>query len=157
MPGIPYTTNKKGFGPAWTNSLFENNAELSLGMFLSVKQQRLAQKTLVETYAEESNSEVAKNWLENFEDFDLSRKYTDELIAELESTDSELSKKILERKDQLAKKCFWMFGGDGWAYDIGFGGLDHVVASGEDINVFFVTSFANKYMRNDIGKAIDEA
>ena len=138
MPGIPYTTNKKGFGPAWTNSLFENNAELSLGMFLSVKQQRLAQKTLVETYAEESNSEVAKNWLENFEDFDLSRKYTDELIAELESTDSELAKKILERKDQLAKKCFWMFGGDGWAYDIGFGGLDHVIASGEDINVFVV-------------------
>ena len=138
MPGIPYTTNKKGFGPAWTNSLFENNAELSLGMFLSVKQQRLAQKTLVESYAEEVNSEVAKNWLENFEDFDLSRKYTDELIAELESTDSELATKILERKDQLAKKCFWMFGGDGWAYDIGFGGLDHVIASGEDINVFVV-------------------
>ena len=138
MPGIPYTTNKKGFGPAWTNSLFENNAELSLGMFLSVKQQRLAQKTLVETYAEETNSEVAKNWLENFEDFDLSRKYTDELIAELESVDSEVAKKILERKDQLAKKCFWMFGGDGWAYDIGFGGLDHVIASGEDINVFVV-------------------
>ncbi len=138
MPGIPYTTNKKGFGPAWTNSLFENNAELSLGMFLSVKQQRLAQKTLVESYAEDTNSEVAKNWLENFEDFDLSRKYTDELIAELESADSELAKKILERKDQLAKKCFWMFGGDGWAYDIGFGGLDHVIASGEDINVFVV-------------------
>ena len=138
MPGIPYTTNKKGFGPAWTNSLFENNAELSLGMFLSVKQQRLAQKTLVETYFESSNSEVAKNWLENFDDFDLSRQYTDELIAELETVDSELAQKILERKDQLAKKCFWMFGGDGWAYDIGFGGLDHVVASGEDINVFVV-------------------
>ena len=138
MPGIPYTTNKKGFGPAWTNSLFENNAELSLGMFLSVKQQRLAQKTLVEAYADVANSEVAKNWLENFDDFDLSRKYTDELILELESSDSELAKKILERKDQLAKKCFWMFGGDGWAYDIGFGGLDHVIASGEDINVFVV-------------------
>ena len=73
MPGIPYTTNKKGFGPAWTNSLFENNAELSLGMFLSVKQQRLAQKTLVESYAKATNSEVAKNWLENFDDFDLSK------------------------------------------------------------------------------------
>ena len=138
MPGIPYTTNKKGFGPAWTNSLFENNAELSLGMFLSVKQQRLAQKTLVEAYAETTNSNAAKNWLANFDDFDLSRKYTDELITELESADSELAQKILERKDQLAKKCFWMFGGDGWAYDIGFGGLDHVIASGEDINVFVV-------------------
>ena len=138
MPGIPYTTNKRGFGPAWTNSLFENNAELSLGMFLSVKQQRLSQKTLVEAYAETTDSEVAKNWLENFDDFDASRTCTDALIQELESIDSDLAKKILERKDQLAKKCFWMFGGDGWAYDIGFGGLDHVIASGEDINVFVV-------------------
>ncbi len=138
MPGIPYTTNKRGFGPAWTNSLFENNAELSLGMFLSVKQQRLAQKTLVEEYAASTGSEIAKKWLENYDDFDASRADTDALIAELESADSALAKKILARKDQLAKKCFWMFGGDGWAYDIGFGGLDHVVASGEDINVFVV-------------------
>jgi len=138
MPGIPYTTNKRGFGPAWTNSLFENNAELSLGMFLSVKQQRLAQKTLVEEYIASTNSEVAKKWLANYDDFDASRTDTDALIAELETVDSDIAKKILERKDQLAKKCFWMFGGDGWAYDIGFGGLDHVVASGEDINVFVV-------------------
>ncbi len=138
MPGIPYTTNKRGFGPAWSNSLFENNAELSLGMFLSVKQQRLAQKTLVEAYASETGSEAAKNWLESFDDFDKSRETTDALVAELEKMDSATSNKILERKDQLSKKCFWMFGGDGWAYDIGFGGLDHVVASGEDINVFVV-------------------
>ncbi len=138
MPGIPYTTNKRGFGPAWTNSLFENNAELALGMFLSVKQQRLAQKTLVEAYAEETGSETAKNWLDSFDDFDKSRETTDALVAELEKMDSATANKILERKDQLSKKCFWMFGGDGWAYDIGFGGLDHVVASGEDINVFVV-------------------
>ncbi|MBP3569052.1 MAG: pyruvate:ferredoxin (flavodoxin) oxidoreductase [Lachnospiraceae bacterium] len=138
MPGIPYTTNKRGFGPAWTNSLFENNAELALGMFLSVKQQRLAQKTLVEAYAAETNSEAAKNWLEAFDDFDKSRETTDALVAELETMSSETAEKILQRKDQLSKKCFWMFGGDGWAYDIGFGGLDHVVASGEDINVFVV-------------------
>ncbi|MBR6536195.1 MAG: pyruvate:ferredoxin (flavodoxin) oxidoreductase [Lachnospiraceae bacterium] len=138
MPGIPYTTNKRGFGPAWTNSLFENNAELALGMFLSVKQQRQAQKTLVEAYAAETNSETAKNWLECFDDFDKSRETTDALVAELEKMDSATAAKILERKDQLSKKCFWMFGGDGWAYDIGFGGLDHVVASGEDINVFVV-------------------
>ena len=138
MPGIPYTTNKRGFGPAWTNSLFENNAELALGMFLSVKQQRQAQKTLVEAYAAETGSETAKNWLDSFDDFDKSRETTDALVAELENMDSATAAKILERKDQLSKKCFWMFGGDGWAYDIGFGGLDHVVASGEDINVFVV-------------------
>ena len=138
MPGIPYTTNKRGFGPAWTNSLFENNAELALGMFLSVKQQRLAQKALVEAYAAETGSEAAKNWLDTFDDFDKSRTTTDALVAELEKADSAAAAKILERKDQLSKKCFWMFGGDGWAYDIGFGGLDHVVASGEDINVFVV-------------------
>ena len=138
MPGIPYTTNKRGFGPAWTNSLFENNAELAMGMFLSVKQQRQAQKALVEAYAAETNSETAKNWLDSFDDFDKSRETTDALVAELEKMDSATASKILERKDQLSKKCFWMFGGDGWAYDIGFGGLDHVVASGEDINVFVV-------------------
>ena len=138
MPGIPYTTNKRGFGPAWTNSLFENNAELSLGMFLSVKQQRLSQKTLVEAYAAETGSTVAKNWLDAFDDFDASRATTDALIVELEEADTDLAQQILERKDQLSKKCFWMFGGDGWAYDIGFGGLDHVIASGEDINVFVV-------------------
>ncbi len=138
MPGIPYTTNKRGFGPAWTNSLFENNAELSLGMFLSVKQQRLAQKTLVEAYAAETNSDAANKWLASFDDFEQSRQTTDALVAELASVNSITAQKILERKDQLSKKCFWMFGGDGWAYDIGFGGLDHVVASGEDINVFVV-------------------
>lgn len=138
MPGIPYTTNKRGFGPAWTNSLFENNAELALGMFLSVKQQRLAQKTLVEAYLAETGSEVAQNWLDTFDDFDASRNTTDALVAELEGVSTDLTQKILARKDQLAKKCFWMFGGDGWAYDIGFGGLDHVIASGEDINVFVV-------------------
>ncbi|MBE5928787.1 MAG: pyruvate:ferredoxin (flavodoxin) oxidoreductase [Lachnospiraceae bacterium] len=138
MPGIPYTTNKRGFGPAWTNSLFENNAELALGMFLSVRQQRMSQKVLVEEYAEKTGSEVANKWLETYDDFDMSRKYTDELIAELENADSDVAAKILERKDQLCKKCFWMFGGDGWAYDIGFGGLDHVIASGEDINVFVI-------------------
>ena len=140
MPGIPYTTNKRGFGPAWTNSLFENNAELALGMFLSVKQQRLAQKSLVEAYLEETGSETAKNWLDAFDDFDKSREATDALVAELEDIDAAakntLAEKILQRKDQLSKKCFWMFGGDGWAYDIGFGGLDHVMSQGEPVKVF---------------------
>ena len=138
MPGIPYTTSKRGFGPAWTNSLFENNAEMELGMFLSVRQQREKQKALVEEYAAQTGSAAAAAWLDAFDDFDASRRATDSLIAELESADTDLAKKILERRDQLAKKCFWMFGGDGWAYDIGFGGLDHVIASGEDINVFVI-------------------
>ena len=138
MPGIPYTTNKRAFGPAWTNSLFENNAEMELGMFLSVKQQRLAQKELVTQYEKETGSGAAARWLETFDDFDASRAASDALIEELEAVGGELAGRILERRDQLAKKCFWMFGGDGWAYDIGFGGLDHVIASGEDINVFVV-------------------
>jgi len=137
MPGIPYTTNHRGFGPAWTNSLFENNAELTLGMFLSVRQQRENVKAKVEAYAA-SGSEAAAKWLEGYDDFAASRDLSDALIAELEALGTPEALDILERKDQLAKKCFWMFGGDGWAYDIGFGGLDHVIASGEDINVFVI-------------------
>ena len=138
LPGIPYTTNRRGFGPAWTNSLFENNAELTLGMFLSVRQQRLNVKAKVEAYAESTGSAAAKEWLETYDDFDASRSMSDALIADLEAASTPEAAEILERRDQLAKKCFWMFGGDGWAYDIGFGGLDHVVASGEDINVFVI-------------------
>ena len=138
MPGIPYTLNKRSFGVAWTNSLFENNAELTLGMFLSVRQQRENVKAKVAAYLSESNSAAAQAWLDAYDDFDASRKASDALIEELEASDSALAKEILERKDQLAKKTFWMYGGDGWAYDIGFGGLDHVVASGEDINVFVI-------------------
>ena len=138
MPGIPYTLNKRGFGVAWTNSLFENNAELTLGMFLAVRQQREHVRGKVEAYAAEANSAAARSWLDAYEDFDASRAASDALIAELEASASPRAAEILERRDQLAKKCFWMFGGDGWAYDIGFGGLDHVVASGEDINVFVI-------------------
>ena len=139
MPGIPYTTNARGHGPAWTNSLFENNAELALGMCLSVKQQRAAQKMRVEALAAESGGEVkaaCEAWLDAFDDFDASRKASDELIAVLEKAGC--GEDILRHRDQLAKKTFWMFGGDGWAYDIGFGGLDHVIASGENVNVFVI-------------------
>ena len=142
MPGIPYTVNKRGHGVAWTNSLFENNAELALGMFLSVRQQREAQKDKVEALL---RGEIAENvraaaaaWLESYDNFDASRGASDELISALEAMGGEKAEEILAAKDQLAKKTFWMFGGDGWAYDIGFGGLDHVIASGEDINVFVI-------------------
>ena len=138
MPGIPYTVGKRGFGPAWTNSLFENNAELTLGMFLSVRQQRENVRAKVEAYLAETGSTAAQTWLDAYDDFDGSRRASDALIAELEPLNSIAANEILERRDQLAKKCFWMYGGDGWAYDIGFGGLDHVIASGEDINVFVI-------------------
>ncbi len=142
MPGIPYTVNKDGHGPAWSNSLFENNAEFSLGMVLSVKQQRAAQRSRIEAYLESCSDDKVKaaidKWLSTYDDFDSSKAATKELIAALETMTDAEAEKILRYKDQLAKKTFWMYGGDGWAYDIGFGGLDHVVASGEDINVLVV-------------------
>jgi len=141
MPGIPYTTNCRGFGPAWTNSLFENNAELCLGLFLSVRQQRARVRTEVEKLAAKSDGELkaaCDAYLEAFDDFDGSRKASDALIPLLEAAGGHNARAILEAKDQLAKKTFWMYGGDGWAYDIGFGGLDHVIASGENVNVFVI-------------------
>jgi pyruvate-ferredoxin/flavodoxin oxidoreductase len=147
-PGIPYTVNRRGQGPAWTNSLFEDNAEFSLGMVLAVRQQREAQKLrlselLEKTYDEALKAAISK-WMETYDDFDKSEKASDALVSVLESVaasgsaDAESADVILRYKDQLSKKTFWMYGGDGWAYDIGFGGLDHVVASGEDFNILIV-------------------
>jgi len=152
-PGIPYCLNERGHGVAWTNSLFENNAELALGMCLSVRQQRERQKNLVLKYIEMAGSNSAAiDWMDTYDDLEANRRATDLMIAEMEEVIVgdvkqenamekqfvELTKEILERKDMLAKKSFWMYGGDGWAYDIGFGGLDHVISTGEDINVFII-------------------
>ena len=143
MPGIPYTVNRCGRGPAWSNSLFENNAEFSLGMVLAVQQQRRAQRQRVIAYraAHGGDAEIAAaidGWLDTYDDIDLNGDMTRQLIAALEARGDDAAKAILKYKDQLAKKTFWMYGGDGWAYDIGFGGLDHVVASGENVNVLVV-------------------
>lgn len=147
MPGIPYTVNQRGFGPAWSNSLFENNAEFSLGMFLSVQKQREAQQMRARQLLElEPSAEVQaalQEWLATFDDLDASRGASDRLVAvltaaQLSEEQRNLAERMLQNKDQLAKKTFWMFGGDGWAYDIGYGGLDHVVASGADVNVLVV-------------------
>lgn len=141
MPGIPYTVNKRGFGPAWTNSLFENNAELCLGMYLSVCQRRNLIREKVENYANEvsgASKEACEKFLETFDDLDKSREASDQLIACLEKDNNDKAKEMLAQRDMFAKKTFWMYGGDGWAYDIGFGGLDHVIASGENVNVFIV-------------------
>ena len=142
MPGIPYTVNRDGHGPAWTNSLFENNAEFSLGMVLAVRQQREAQKMRIAAYREtctdETLNRLMDDWLSAYEDYEASKGASQKLIAALETVNSAEADTILRYKDQLSKKTFWMFGGDGWAYDIGFGGLDHVLASGEDVNVLIV-------------------
>lgn len=141
MPGIPYTTNNRGFGPAWTNSLFENNAELCLGMFLSVKQRRRRMKMLLENMAPEASENLRlsiEKFIAGFNDVENSRKITDELIAALEKEGTEAAQEVLCEKDILSRKSFWMYGGDGWAYDIGFGGLDHVIASGADVKVLIV-------------------
>lgn len=142
MPGIPYTTNRRGHGPAWTNSLFENNAELCLGMFLSVRQRRNIVRDAVKDMIAGGQHETIKPqlqaMLDNFDDLAASRTAADELIKALQGCDDQQTQWLLGMKDMFAKKTFWMYGGDGWAYDIGFGGLDHVIASGENVNVFVV-------------------
>lgn len=143
-PATPYTKNKKGYGPAWQNSLFEDNAEFGLGMALGQKAIRNRLIEYVESIQKDTDSADLKtacqNYLDTVTDSTSSRPATDALIAELEKNTEdakvgELVKKTLVDKDELAKKSMWIFGGDGWAYDIGFGGLDHVIASGENVNI----------------------
>ncbi len=136
----PYTTNKEsGHGPAWANSLFEDNAEHGLGMYLGQKvlREALGEKLhkLEETAGDSLKAAVAA-YFETYDDGKANAEAAKTLISELEADGSELAKEILVQKNYLAKKSVWIFGGDGWAYDIGFGGLDHVLASGEDVNVF---------------------
>ena len=142
-PSMPYTVNSEGRGPAWANSLFEDNAEFGLGMFSAVTQMRSGLKDKLETLKgiDASVAGVVDKWIETMEDGETSRAASDALIEALTNyagTDSEaknIVSYVLENKDQLVKKSQWIFGGDGWAYDIGYGGLDHVLASGEDVNV----------------------
>ena len=138
-PSTPYTVNAKGQGPAWSNSLFEDNAEFGYGMLLAQKAIRDGLKTKVEALVESIENEDVKaacqEWLDTFSVGALNGTATDKLVAALEACGCEAGKEILAQKDFLAKKSQWVFGGDGWAYDIGFGGVDHVLASGQDINV----------------------
>ncbi len=142
-PSMPYTTNKDGRGPAWANSLFEDNAEYGLGMATAVKQMREGLKIKLENLKsiDASVAGVVDEWVATMKDGEKSRAASDAVIAALENyagTDAEaknIVSYVLENKDQLVKKSQWIFGGDGWAYDIGYGGLDHVLASGEDVNV----------------------
>ena len=138
-PSTPYTVNAKGQGPAWSNSLFEDNAEFGYGMLLAQKAIRDGLKEKVEALVASTDKEDVKaagqEWLDTFSVGATNGAATDKLVAALEACGCEAGKEILEQKDFLSKKSQWIFGGDGWAYDIGFGGVDHVLASGRDINV----------------------
>ena len=144
-PSTPYTTNHEGKGPAWANSLFEDNAEYGLGMMLAVNQMRNRIEECLSEVAElpidEASKESIKNWIENKENGELSKVYSREIEAILDARTitlpeaQDLLKQVDERRDYLVKRSQWIIGGDGWAYDIGYGGLDHVLASGENVNV----------------------
>ncbi len=134
-PSTPYTTNKQGRGPAWANSLFEDNAEHGLGMAVGAKQIRARLREQIAALPCETVKAAAAEWNATYEDGDANGKATEALIAALEACGSAEAKEILTFKEFLSKKAVWIFGGDGWAYDIGYGGLDHVLASGEDVNV----------------------
>lgn len=139
-PSTPYTVNAKGQGPAWANSLFEDNAEFGLGMFLGVEKQRdtiqlhLQNLTNDADTPEQLKAEAAE-WLENRNNAERSVEISERLIPLLEQYGNGEAQEVLIYKDNLPKRSQWIIGGDGWAYDIGFGGLDHVIASGMDVNI----------------------
>ena len=150
-PTCPYTTNDKGRGPAWANSLFEDNAEFGYGMNLASKQRRALlvdtiEKLTAVPWCCAEIKEAAQCWINSMDDAEGSRKYGDALVAALKEGIEEgcncdackLAREVLAQKDQLVKPSVWIFGGDGWAYDIGYGGLDHVLAMDEDVNVLVV-------------------
>ncbi|HIU83481.1 MAG TPA: pyruvate:ferredoxin (flavodoxin) oxidoreductase [Candidatus Faecicola pullistercoris] len=145
-PTCPYTTNDKGHGPAWANSLFEDNAEYGYGMNLAYTQRRNKLKDMIKELAEkfsawEEGKAACEAWIDNMNDTEGSKAASAKLIECLSSCKDcgceadELCKAVLEEKDCLVKKSIWIFGGDGWAYDIGYGGLDHVLAMNENVNV----------------------
>ena len=138
-PSTPYTTNSKGQGPAWANSLFEDNAEFGLGMYLGVKaiRERIAENmnVLLEAGVDGEAKAAVEDWLTNMNEGDGTRERAERLEKALEALNTPEAKAILEDKEYFVKRSNWIFGGDGWSYDIGYGGVDHVLASGEDVNI----------------------
>lgn len=138
-PSMPYTLNEKGFGPAWANSLFEDNAEHGLGMHLGAKQIRNRVEanliSLKEKVSDPALTEAIDAWLAAKDDGDVTRSVSETLANALRGCNDSDAKDILRYEDYFVKRSTWIIGGDGWAYDIGYGGLDHVLASGEDVNV----------------------
>ena len=151
-PATPYTTDYKGEGPAWGNSLFEDNAEYGLGMYLGYNAQRAKIKGEIEKLiAEGTISDELKaafvNYLDNFDNGEGSKAAKNALLPLLQGSTDPLLQSIYNNKEYLSKKSQWIFGGDGWAYDIGYGGLDHVLASGEDVNVLVMDTEILQYRR----------
>ena len=136
-PSTPYTTDVNGHGPAWANSLFEDNAEYGLGMFIAQDTLRNTNIAKLEKIAEENADvkPVVDKFIETKNDAAANKVATDELLKAIANINSKEAKDVLADKEYLSKKSCWIFGGDGWAYDIGFGGVDHVLASGEDVNI----------------------
>jgi pyruvate-ferredoxin/flavodoxin oxidoreductase len=138
-PSVPFTTNKDGFGPAWANSLFEDNAEYAFGMVLSTIQRRNKLEDLIKKAIENTQGKIKEafsKWLENKNNAEGSKEWGDKIKELLKNSHSDkILNEIWESKTMLTKKSIWAIGGDGWAYDIGYGGLDHVLAMGEDINI----------------------
>ncbi|OAA93629.1 pyruvate:ferredoxin (flavodoxin) oxidoreductase [Clostridium coskatii] len=140
-PATPYTTNYRGHGPSWANSLFEDNAEYGLGMFLGVKQTRERLQDKIEEALKGSLSAELKaafeDWIKNFAEGEGTRERADKITAllEKEKSSNTLLNDIYENRDFLVKRSHWIIGGDGWGYDIGYGGVDHVLASNEDVNI----------------------
>ena len=140
FPASPYTTNKDGHGPAWANSLFEDNAEFGFGMKAADTALRdhiaqVMEGALANGVCDEQVKVLFEKWLANREDGQVTKEIKNELVPLLEGKDCECAKEILGLKNYLTKSSQWIFGGDGWAYDIGYGGLDHVIANGEDVNI----------------------
>ena len=143
-PSIAYTTNSEGRGPAWANSLFEDNAEYGFGMFLGVNQIRERIADLMQMYLEQGGpsdtvARAFRHWLDSRDDGEASKTASADVIkvlSEMDTAGDRILVEILSRKDFLVKRSIWIMGGDGWAYDIGYGGVDHVLASGADVNLF---------------------
>lgn len=160
-PSTPYAVNWKGQGPAWANSLFEDAAEFGYGMYLSGKavRERL-KKTAIELLSEVTGEGRVENalklWLSNYDRGAENQAASEQLKEALKTCDHPLAKKLLSEQDSLAKKSYWIFGGDGWAYDIGFSGLDHVLASGQDINILVFDTEVYSNTGGQVSKATPE-
>ncbi|MFY9590978.1 MAG: thiamine pyrophosphate-dependent enzyme, partial [Bacteroidales bacterium] len=136
-PSTPYCKNyNSGKGPAWANSLFEDNAEYGFGMASAIEKMRegIAMRLNEAKWTGEA-AEAAKDWLANMDNAEASEKASERLVKAIEKLNDPIAKEVMNKKQYLVKKSVWIFGGDGWAYDIGYGGLDHVIASGKDVNI----------------------
>jgi len=138
-PSTPYCKNSEGKGPAWANSLFEDNAEYGFGMFVGVEKLRsriaIKMQDAINSGVSSETETIFNDWIANMEDVEKSKEFSAKVIEICKKDNSEFSKEILQLQQYLIKKSMWIFGGDGWAYDIGYGGLDHVLGLGQDVNV----------------------